>query len=106
MIHNGIRIKIADYNQLPSMVGQVFMVGQEEIAVFRLSNGIVRALKNKSPHPKGGKLADGLVSGEYIFCPIHDWIISLIDGKVQAPDRGSVQTYPIEVEGNNVYLIW
>ncbi|KHF39921.1 nitrite reductase small subunit NirD [Halalkalibacter okhensis] len=105
MISTGTRINICKYDHLPSMIGQVFVIGHNEMAVFRLSNGNVRAIENKSPHPKGGRLADGLVSGEYVYCPIHDWIISLIDGKVQAPDRGQVKTYPIEVSGEDVYLI-
>jgi nitrite reductase (NADH) small subunit len=105
MISTGTRINICNYNQLPSMIGQVFVIDHEEIAVFRLSNGEVRAIENKSPHPKGGKLADGLISGEFIYCPIHDWKISLVDGKVQAPDRGLVKTFPIEIDGEDVFLI-
>ncbi|MDT8861043.1 nitrite reductase small subunit NirD [Alkalihalobacillus sp. MEB130] len=105
MIYQGVRMNIGKYDQLPVQVGQVFVVDNEEIAVFRLSNGDVRAIENKSPHPKGGRLADGLVSGEFVYCPLYDWMISLVDGKVQAPDRGIVKTYLIEIEGDNVFLI-
>ncbi|WP_428910965.1 nitrite reductase small subunit NirD [Niallia sp. Krafla_26] len=98
------RIQLANYSELPEKIGQVFKIGEEEIAVFRLSNGEVRAVENRSPHPKGGTLVDGLVSGEYIFCPVYDWKISLMDGNVQAPDEGQVKVYPIEVSENKVYI--
>ncbi|MFV8829864.1 nitrite reductase small subunit NirD [Alkalihalobacterium sp. APHAB7] len=99
-------IKLYSFHELPEMIGQVFSVDGEEIALFRLSDGSVRAIENKSPHPKGGILSEGLVSGHFVFCPMHDWKISLIDGKVQAPDEGKVKTYTIEVEEGNVKLIW
>ena len=38
-------------------------------------------------------LSDGLVSGEYVFCPVYDWKISLVNGQVQAPDEGQVKVY-------------
>lgn len=97
-------VKIADYSSLPERIGQVFRLDGEEIAVFRLSNGDVRAIENRSPHPKGGTLADGLVSGEFVFCPVYDLKISLADGKVQAPDVGEVRTFKIERDGEQVYI--
>lgn len=63
------RIEVAKYSELPERIGQPIKVGTEEIALFRLSNGDVRAIENKSPHPKGGILSEGLVSGDYVFCP-------------------------------------
>ena len=44
------------------------------------------------------------MSGEYIFCPVYDWKISLVDGKVQAPDEGQVNVYPIEVANDKIYI--
>ena len=104
MISTNKRIHIRNVHEFPISIGQVIQVGLEEIAVFRLSNGDVRAIENKSPHPKGGKLSDGLVSGEFLFCPIHDWKISLVNGAVQAPDQGMVKTYSVEMKGNDVII--
>ncbi|GAE35133.1 nitrite reductase small subunit NirD [Halalkalibacter akibai] len=106
MIATGTQVKISNIKELPVGIGQVYRVNNEEIAVFRLSNGKVYAIENKSPHPKGGRLADGLVSGEYLFCPIHDWKISLIDGTVQAPDQGKVKSFQVDISNNEgvIYL--
>ena len=98
------KIELANYSEIPEKIGQVFKIDEEEIAVFRLSNGEVKAVENRSPHPKGGTLVDGLVSGEYVFCPVYDWKISLVDGKVQAPDEGQVKVYQVEVSEDKVYI--
>jgi len=98
------RLEITKVETLPERAGQVFNVNGEEMVLFRLTNGEVRAVENKSPHPKGGTLSGGLVSGEYVYCPLYDWKISLVDGKVQAPDTGQVKTYEIEVIDGKVYL--
>lgn len=98
------KIKVSTYSELPVRAGQIVRINDEEIVLIRLTNGEVRAFENRSPHPKGGTLSDGLVSGEYLFCPVYDWKISLTDGMVQAPDVGQVKTYPVIIENEEVYL--
>lgn len=98
------KIEAASYSRLPERAGQIVKIMDEEIVLIRLSNGDVKAIENRSPHPKGGTLVDGLVSGYFIYCPVYDWKISLIDGKVQAPDSGQVKVYPVEVVNDGVYI--
>lgn len=93
--------KITD---LPQSLGKTVTIGSKEIAIFKLENGEIRAIENRCPH-KGGVLAEGIVSGEYVFCPMHDWKISVIDGKVQAPDTGCVQSFPVEIKDDEVYIL-
>jgi nitrite reductase (NADH) small subunit len=95
----------AHYSDLPVRAGYAVNINDIEIALFKVTNGKVYAIENRSPHPKGGVLTEGLVSGEYVYCPVYDWKISLVDGKVQAPDAGQVKTFQVEVEGDNVYII-
>jgi nitrite reductase (NADH) small subunit len=99
-----VRIKVADYDSLPAGAGQAVTVDGENIVLFRISNGDVKAVENRSPHRKGGTLTDALVSGKFIYCPVYDLKISLEDGKVQAPDTGEVRTYYVEVIENEVYI--
>ncbi|MNI83125.1 Assimilatory nitrite reductase [NAD(P)H] small subunit [compost metagenome] len=56
-----------------------------------------------SPY-RQGPLAEGTVSGEYVYCPLYDWKISLLTGKVQEPDEGQVPTFEVEVEQDDVYV--
>jgi nitrite reductase (NADH) small subunit len=97
-------VLIGEVADLPQKLGKTVTIGSKEIAVFKLENGDIRAIENRCPH-KGGVLAEGILSGEYVFCPMHDWKISVNDGKVQAPDVGCVQSYPVEVKGDQVYIL-
>lgn len=83
-------------------IGRVVVAGNVELAVFRTSDGSVYAVENRSPHPKGGPLAEGIVSGYYLYDPLYDWKIDLRTGEVQAPDQGKVVTYPVTLNGENV----
>jgi nitrite reductase (NADH) small subunit len=105
MILTKTRILVANYSDLPVRAGYTVTIDDIKVALFKVTNGKVYGIENRSPHPKGGVLTEGLVSGEYVFCPVYDWKISLADGKVQAPDEGKVKTYQVEVEANNVYII-
>ena len=98
------RIRVATVSELPKNIGKTIIVGSHEIALFHLANGKIRAIENRCPH-KGGVLAEGMVSGEHVFCPMHDWKINVNDGNVQAPDTGCVNTFPVEIENNDVYII-
>jgi nitrite reductase (NADH) small subunit len=50
-------------------------------------------------------LTEGIVSGEYVYCPMHDWKICLDDGNVQEPDAGCVKTYQTIIDDNDIYLL-
>lgn len=95
---------IGKLTDLPLKLGKTVMIGDKELAVFKLENGDIRAIENRCPH-KGGVLAEGIVSGEFVFCPMHDWKICVSDGKVQAPDVGCVQSYPVEVQEDQIYIV-
>jgi nitrite reductase (NADH) small subunit len=105
MILTKTRTLVANYSDLPVRAGYSVKVDKNEVALFKVTNGKVFAIENRSPHPKGGVLTEGLVSGEFVFCPVYDWKISLADVKVQAPDEGQVKVYQVEVEGDKVYII-
>ncbi|HEY2421713.1 MAG TPA: nitrite reductase small subunit NirD [Neobacillus sp.] len=105
MIQTITRIPVVNYSSLKARAGYSIKIDDKEIALFKLSNGKVFAIENHSPHPKGGVLSEGLVSGEYVYCPVYDWKISLIDGKVQAPDIGQVKTYNVELKEDVVFIV-
>lgn len=85
-------------------IGRVVWVEGKEIAVFRTSDDKLFAIDNQNPHPKGGPLAEGIVSGHYLYDPLYDWRIDLETGLVQAPDEGQVRTYQVRVEGDHVQI--
>ncbi|CAH1194803.1 Assimilatory nitrite reductase [NAD(P)H] small subunit [Paenibacillus auburnensis] len=91
--------------QFLPQIGRVVACGPVELAIFRTSDDQFYAVENRSPHPKGGPLAEGIVSGYYLYDPLYDWKIDLRNGEVQAPDKGIVATFPVTVDGDNVNVI-
>ncbi|MCM3781509.1 nitrite reductase small subunit NirD [Neobacillus mesonae] len=85
---------------------RVVTIDNTELALFKLSDGTIKALENRCPH-KGGKLSEGMVCGSNVHCPLHDWKIHLSSGEVQAPDEGKVSAYSLEVDPANgaVYVM-
>lgn len=97
-------IKIMKLSDLPIQIGKEVYVKEKSIALFHLSNGDVRAIENCCPNDHG-PLSEGIVSGEYVFCPLDDWKISLVTGEVQKPDNGCVKVYETEIKENYIYLM-
>lgn len=79
------------------------VAGGEELAVFRTGDNRVYALVNRCPH-KGGPLSQGIVQGDKVACPLHDWKISLVTGEAAAPDKGCVPTIPVRVVAGRILI--
>ena len=73
------------------------------VAVFRNAEDQVFALLDRCPH-KGGPLSQGIVLGDSVACPLHNWTIGLADGCARAPDAGCTPRFACKVEGSEVFL--
>jgi nitrite reductase (NADH) small subunit len=73
------------------------------VALFRTSEDKVFALLDRCPH-KGGPLSQGIVHGEHVACPLHNWNIGLADGAARAPDEGCTPRFACKVEAGQVLL--
>lgn len=93
--------KVQDYLK---QIGRVVVIEGKELAVFRTSGDEFYALENRNPHPKGGPLAEGIVSGHYLYDPLYDWKIDLHTGEVQAPDKGQATVYPVHIDGDTIFI--
>ncbi len=78
--------------------------GGEEIAVFHTQRGEFYALVNRCPH-KQGPLSEGIVNGDAVACPLHNWNISLRTGKALGEDEGCVPTIPLKIDAGRIYLL-
>jgi nitrite reductase (NADH) small subunit len=74
-----------------------------DVAVFRNDQGEVFALLDRCPH-KGGPLSQGIVFGNRVACPLHNWTIGLADGQAQAPDEGCTPRFAVRVDDGVVCL--
>jgi nitrite reductase (NADH) small subunit len=97
-------VRIAYCRDIPLREGRSVKVGAREIAVFNLGDRFL-AVENRCPH-KGGPLADGIVSGSTVVCPLHAWKISLETGQgVNGPSVSNcVDTFRTRVESGIVLL--
>jgi nitrite reductase (NADH) small subunit len=73
------------------------------IAIFRNATDQVFALLDRCPH-KGGPLSQGIVFGDRVACPLHNWSIGLADGAAALPDEGCTTAFTVKVDGGRVFL--
>ena len=96
-------IEVGQLNDIPQLGSRVVESDGEEIAIFRTAEDHLFALHNKCPH-KNGPLSEGIVHGNKVACPLHNWNIDLTSGEVVAPDKGCVRKHEIKLDGEKVLL--
>ncbi len=96
-------IKVCALEDIPVLGARVVRRDEGDIAVFRINENEVFALRDKCPH-KGGPLSQGIVFGKRVACPLHNWVIELETGKAIEPDEGCTRSYPCKVEEGVVFL--
>ena len=74
-----------------------------DVAIFRNDADEVFALLDRCPH-KGGPLSQGIVFGQQVACPLHNWTIGLCDGMAQAPDEGCTPRFAVKIAAGVVHL--
>lgn len=77
-------------------------VNGKEIAVYNVG-GKIHATTNICPH-QGGPLAEGMLEGTTIVCPWHAWTFDVRTGTSPVNPRAKIQTYPVKVEGKDIYV--
>ena len=97
-------IRIATTDSIPPREGRAVRVGDREIALFNLGSRFL-AVDNRCPH-RGGPLADGIVAGNAVVCPLHAWKVCLERGTVERPGdvADCINTYPAKVESDIVWI--
>jgi nitrite reductase [NAD(P)H] small subunit len=73
------------------------------IAVFRTGESEIFATSNTCPH-KGGPLSEGIIHGQSVTCPLHNWVFDLNTGKAQGADAGQIETYPVRLEDGRILI--
>jgi nitrite reductase/ring-hydroxylating ferredoxin subunit len=85
----------------PGMIRELQLDGK----VIALANvaGKLYAINNVCLH-RGGPLAQGQLSGHTVTCPWHGWQYDVISGKVTMNPAVGVETYKVEIRGEDVYV--
>lgn len=97
-------IKVCQVEDIPELGARVVRSASAgDIALFRTATGQVFALLDHCPH-KGGPLSQGIVHGEKVTCPLHNWNIDLRSGEAVAPDAGCARVFRVQIEEGGVFL--
>lgn len=90
-------VRITACENIPVREGRVTSVRGRQIAIFNLGDRFL-AVDNRCPH-EGGPLAEGIVSGSAVVCPLHAWKIDLQTGGVanSASPTACIATFPARV---------
>ena len=96
-------IRVTEIENIPLREGRAVQIGDREIAIFNLGGRFVAA-DNACPH-RGGPLADGIVSGTHVVCPLHAYRVCLESGNVTKPEVCiKVDTFEVRVEAGVVMV--
>jgi nitrite reductase (NADH) small subunit len=97
-------IWLTEVGNVPQREGRLVEIGGRQLAVFNLGGRFV-AIDNRCPH-KGGPLADGIVAGDSVVCPLHGWKVNLQDGSVGRPagTEACVTSYPTRVDAGVIVV--
>ena len=95
-------VKLGVAQQIPVGQGRCFIVDGREIAVFRSRAGRVFAVSHRCPH-RQGPLAEGVIGGNQVICPLHGHKFDLTTGK--GSEMGEcVKTYQVWEESGQIIL--
>jgi nitrite reductase (NADH) small subunit len=98
------RHNVGPVEMIPLGEGRRFVVGGEAVAVFRTREGGVLATQAACPH-RQGPLADGIVGGGRVVCPLHSYDFDLATGASRSPACQDLRTFAASVdEAGEVWL--
>ncbi len=95
--------EVVAVNDIPQLGSRVIKTDTMNIAVFRTASDEVFAMKDECPH-KQGPLSQGIVHGNTVTCPLHNWKIDLASGSALEPDEGCTNVFPVKIENGMVLI--
>jgi nitrite reductase (NADH) small subunit len=101
--HTGLWVDIGQLDDIPRLGSRVVQTRFVDVAIFRTADDRIFALHDRCPH-KSGKLSQGIVHGDSVTCPLHNWVIGLTDGRAKEPDEGCSFSVPVRLEGERILL--
>ncbi|KIC07114.1 tRNA-(guanine-N1)-methyltransferase [Leisingera sp. ANG-M1] len=96
-------IDIGHIDDIPLRGARVVKTPMGCIGLFRTAEGEVFAASDRCPH-QGGPLSEGIVHGQSVTCPLHNWVFDLNTGEAQGADEGRIETYPVQIENGRILI--
>ncbi len=96
---------LGSVNRLPPGEGRAFQVENTLVTVFRTRAGELFATQALCPH-RGGPLADGVIGGGQVICPLHALKFDLATGQPIGNSCEALKTYFVTLsETDNILLV-
>ena len=92
-------VTVGHVDEIPLGEGRTYAVDGEQIAVYRMRDGSLRAVGAVCPH-KGGPLADGLADDDVVVCPLHGLSYDLQTGQEVSGSGPGVCTHTATLDDN------
>lgn len=95
-------VKAALVKELPPGVIREVQVNGKAVAIANVG-GKCFAISGVCLH-QGGPLGEGELSGKTVTCPWHAWEYDVTTGKLAMNPSVGVESYPVEVRGEEIYV--
>jgi nitrite reductase/ring-hydroxylating ferredoxin subunit len=95
-------LRAAKKDEIPDGSIREFQVNGTTVAVANVG-GKFYAISNTCLH-RGGPLGQGELEGNVVTCPWHGWQYDVTTGKVIMNPAVGVETYAVEVRGEDVFI--
>jgi nitrite reductase (NADH) small subunit len=97
-------VNLGPVDRIPVGEGREFEVEGELIAIFRARDGKLFGAQARCPH-RAGRLADGIIGGGLVVCPLHTFRFELATGKPAGNDCHALKTYRVTINEKGEILL-
>ncbi len=95
-------LRTAKKDEIPAGTIREFQVNGKTIALANV-DGTFYAVNNTCLH-RGGPLGQGELEDKVVTCPWHGWQYDVTTGKVSMNPSVGVDTYAVEVRGEDIFV--
>lgn len=95
-------LRVLKKDEIPAGMIRELQIDGKVIALANV-DGKFYAIDNVCLH-RGGPLAEGQLRGNAVTCPWHGWEYDVTTGKAVMNPAVGVQTYAVEVRGDDIYI--
>ncbi len=96
-------ILVTSIDQIPVGEGRAFLVEGRQVAIFHTHEGGIYATQAHCPH-LNGPLADGLLGGATVMCPLHDRTYDLKTGCGVTHEHLTLEVYATRVADGRIWI--
>jgi nitrite reductase (NADH) small subunit len=95
-------VRAAKKDEVPPGTIREFQLDGKTVAIANVG-GKFSVINNVCLH-RGGPLGEGELQGQIVTCPWHGWQYDVSTGKLVTSPTVGVETYPVEVRGEDIFV--